>query len=165
MIRSDGYIKVLDFGLAKLTENELSPAVGETNPGVVMGTPRYMSPEQARGLDVDLRTDIFSLGTVIYELVTGKLPFEGETTTDVIAALVKDEPESMRTSVPELPVEFEQVVSKALVKDRALRYQTIAEFSSALQRLKENIKSGALVRTTDGFLDAQTIQTRTATDP
>jgi eukaryotic-like serine/threonine-protein kinase len=165
MIRSDGYIKVLDFGLAKLTENELSPAAAETNPGVVMGTPRYMSPEQARGLDVDLRTDIFSLGTVIYELVTGKLPFEGETTSDVIAALIKDEPESMRTSVPDLPVEFEEVVSKALVKDRGLRYQTIAEFLSALQGLKERIKSGALVHTNDGSLDMHTISTRTATDP
>jgi serine/threonine protein kinase/Tol biopolymer transport system component len=165
MIRSDGYIKVLDFGLAKLTENELSPASAETNPGIVMGTPRYMSPEQARGLDVDLRTDIFSLGTVIYELVTGKLPFEGETTSDVIAALIKDEPESMRTSVPELPVEFEQVVSKALVKDRGLRYQTIGEFLSALQQLRDEIKLGALVLTNDGSLDAQTIRTRTATDP
>jgi len=165
MIRSDGYIKVLDFGLAKLTENELSPASAETNPGVVMGTPRYMSPEQARGLDVDLRTDIFSLGTVVYELVTGKLPFEGETTSDVIAALIKDEPESMRTSVPELPVEFEQVVSKALAKDRRLRYQTVGEFSSALQGLKDKIKLGALVHTDDDSLDAQTIKTRTATDP
>ena len=164
MIRSDGYIKVLDFGLAKLTENELSPAA-ETNPGVVMGTPRYMSPEQARGLDVDLRTDIFSLGTVIYELVTGKLPFEGETTSDVIAALIKDEPESMRTTVPELPVEFEQVVSKALAKDRGQRYQTIAEFASALQGLKDEIKLGAPVLTNDGSLNAQTIKTRTATDP
>jgi eukaryotic-like serine/threonine-protein kinase len=165
MIRSDGYIKVLDFGLAKLTENELSPASAETNPGVVMGTPRYMSPEQARGLDVDLRTDIFSLGTVIYELVTGKLPFEGETTSDVIAALIKDEPESMRTSVPELPVEFEQVVSKALVKDRGGRYQAIAEFASALQELKDEIKLGTLVLTNDGSLNAQTIKTRTATNP
>ncbi len=165
MIRSDGYIKVLDFGLAKLTENDSAPAPSETNPGVVMGTPRYMSPEQARGRDVDLRTDIFSLGTVIYEMVTGKLPFEGETTSDVIAALIKDEPESMRTIVPELPVEFEQVVNKALVKDRSLRYQTIAEFLSALQGLKDEIKSGALVRTIDGSLDAQTIRTRTATDP
>jgi eukaryotic-like serine/threonine-protein kinase len=165
MIRSDGYIKVLDFGLAKLTENELSPAAAETNPGVVMGTPRYMSPEQARGLDVDLRTDIFSLGTVIYELVTGKLPFEGETTSDVIASLIKDEPEPMRTTVPDLPVEFEQVVSKALVKDRGLRYQTVGEFSSALQGLKDRIKLGALVHTNDDSLNAQTIKTRTATDP
>jgi len=147
MIRSDGYIKVLDFGLAKLTENELSPAAAETNPGVVMGTPRYMSPEQARGLDVDLRTDIFSLGTVVYELVTGKLPFEGETTSDVIAALIKDEPESMRTTVPELPLEFEQVVRKALAKDRGQRYQTIEEFSSALRRIKDEVQLNALVRT------------------
>ena len=165
MIRADGYIKVLDFGLAKLTENEFAPESSETNPGIVMGTPRYMSPEQARGLDVDLRSDIFSLGTVIYEMVTGKLPFEGETTSDVIAALIKDEPESMRASVPELPVEFEQVVRKALVKERGLRYQTIAEFLSALQGLKDQIKSGALVNTNDGLLAAQTIQARTATDP
>jgi serine/threonine protein kinase len=165
MIRADGYIKVLDFGLAKLTENELSPAAAETNPGVVMGTPRYMSPEQARGLDVDLRTDIFSLGTVIYELVTGKLPFEGETTSDVIAALIKDEPESMRKSVPDLPVEFEEVVSKALEKDRSQRYQSIAEFAASLQQLKDQIKSGALVHNNDVSLDAQTIKTRTATGP
>ncbi|HEX6730796.1 MAG TPA: protein kinase [Pyrinomonadaceae bacterium] len=165
MIRSDGYIKVLDFGLAKLTETELSPAAAETNPGIVMGTPRYMSPEQARGLDVDLRTDIFSLGTVIYELVTGKLPFEGETTSDVIATLIKDDPEPMRASVPDLPVEFEQVVSKALVKDRALRYQTVGEFLSALQGLKEKIKLGGLVHTHDDSLNAHTIKTRTATDP
>ena len=165
MIRADGYIKVLDFGLAKLTENELSPASAETNPGVVMGTPRYMSPEQARGLDVDLRTDIFSLGTVIYELVTGKLPFEGQTTSDVIAALIKDEPEPMHTSVPDLPAEFEQVVSRALVKDRGMRYQTVGEFSSALQGLKDKIKLGALVHTNDDSLNAHTIKTRTATDP
>ena len=165
MIRSDGYIKVLDFGLAKLTENELSPAAAETNPGVVMGTPRYMSPEQARGLDVDLRTDIFSLGTVIYELVTGKLPFEGDTTSDVIAALIKDEPESMRSRVPELPVEFEQVVSKALAKERGQRYQTIGEFASALQELKDEIKLGALVLTHDDSRNAQTIKARTATGP
>jgi Tol biopolymer transport system component len=97
--------------------------------------------------------------------VTGKLPFEGETTSDVIAALIKDEPESMRTSVPELPVEFEQVVSKALAKDRGQRYQTIAEFASALQQLKDEIKLGALVLTHDDSLNAQTIKTRAATGP
>jgi serine/threonine protein kinase len=144
MLRSDGYIKVLDFGLAKLTENEFAPATPETNPGVVMGTPRYMSPEQARGVDVDLRTDIFSLGTVIYEMVTGKVPFEGQTTSDIIAAIIRDEPEPMSLSVPELPSEFEEVVNRALAKDLDLRYPTIAEFSSALQRLKEGFQLNAL---------------------
>src|SRR5215813_13480033 len=99
MIRSDGYVKVLDFGLAKLTEKEFAPTTPDTNPGIVMGTPRYMSPEQARGRDVDLRTDIFSLGTIIYEMVTGQVPFEGETTSDIIAAIIKDEPEPMSLSV------------------------------------------------------------------
>ena len=175
MIRSDGYIKVLDFGLAKLAEKDLSPATAETNPGVVMGTPRYMSPEQARGLDVDLRTDIFSLGAVVYEMVTGKVPFDGLTTSDIIAALIKDEPESMSLSVPELPSVFEQVVNKALTKDPDLRYQTIAEFLSDLQRLKNEIQLDALVRTnSDGsrflFEDSgnpQTTRTRglSSTDP
>ncbi len=175
MIRSDGYIKVLDFGLAKLAEKDLSPATAETNPGVVMGTPRYMSPEQARGLDVDRRTDIFSLGAVVYEMVTGKVPFDGLTTSDIIAALIKDEPESMSLSVPELPSVFEQVVNKALTKDPDLRYQTIAEFLSDLQRLKNEIQLDALVRTNaDGsrflFEDSgnpQTTRTRglSSTDP
>ena len=147
MIRSDGYIKVLDFGLAKLTEQESLPATPETNPGVVMGTPRYMSPEQARGLDVDVRTDIFSLGTVIYEMVTGKIPFDGETTSDIIAALIKDEPESMSATAPEVPPEFEQVVRNALAKDVELRYQIIGDFLTDLQQLKDQIKLNALERT------------------
>ena len=147
MIRSDGYIKVLDFGLAKLTEQESLPATPETNPGVVMGTPRYMSPEQARGLDVDVRTDIFSLGTVIYEMVTGTVPFDGETTSDIIAALIKDEPESMSATAPEVPLEFEQVVRNALAKDVELRYQIIGDFLTDLQQLKDQIKLNALERT------------------
>lgn len=150
MIRTDRYVKVLDFGLAKLAEPELSPATPETNPGVVMGTPRYMSPEQARGIDVDLRTDIFSLGTVIYEMVTGKVPFEGETTSDIIAALIKDEPELMSATVPEVPGQFEQVVRKALAKDLELRYQTIGDLLTDLQQLKDQIKLNALERTSSG---------------
>ena len=177
MIRSDGYVKVLDFGLAKLTEmDDPLPATPETNPGVVMGTPRYMSPEQARGLDVDARTDIFSLGIVIYEMVTGRVPFEGVTSSDIIAALIKDEPASMSLSVPELPLEFEQVVNKALAKDLDQRYQTIAEFSSDLQRIKDEIQLDAkLVRTNSdgsrvslkGVEDPQTAATRRfrTTDP
>jgi len=166
MIRSDGYIKVLDFGLAKLTENEFAPTTSETNPGVVMGTPRYMSPEQARGLDVDLRTDIFSLGTVIYEMVTGRVPFEGETTSDIIAAIIKDEPEPMSLSVPELPSEFEEVVNKALAKDLGLRYPTIADFGSDLQRLKDGIQLNALARfTSDASTKRQTATRLGSTDP
>jgi serine/threonine protein kinase len=166
MVRSDGYVKVLDFGLAKLTENEFAPATRETNPGVVMGTPRYMSPEQARGLDVDLRTDIFSLGTVIYEMVSGKVPFDGETTSDIIAAIIKDEPELMSLSVPELPSEFEEVVNKALAKDLGSRYQTIAEFSLELQRLKEGVQLNALVHSTsEGSTRRQTAYRPGSTDP
>jgi len=173
MIRSDGYIKVLDFGLAKLAEKDMSPATAETNPGVVMGTPRYMSPEQARGLHIDLRTDIFSLGTVIYEMVTGTAPFEGDTTSDIIAALIKDDPERMCSKVPELPVEFEQVVNKALAKDPDQRYQTVAAFLSELQHLKDEIKLNALVQTganssrTSLKESKQTIRTRgiTSSDP
>jgi len=176
MIRADSYVKVLDFGLAKLTEiDDALPTTPETNPGVVMGTPRYMSPEQARGVEVDARTDIFSLGIIIYEMVAGTVPFDGATPSDVIAALLKDEPKSMSLSVPELPLVFEQVVKKALTKDLDLRYQTIAEFLSDLQRLKDEIQLDALVRTNaDGsrFLfgdsgDAQTTRTRglSSTDP
>jgi serine/threonine protein kinase len=172
MLRSDGYIKVLDFGLAKLTEEDLSPTTPETNPGVVMGTPHYMSPEQARGLDIDIRTDIFSLGTVVYEMVTGKVPFAGETTSDIIAALIRDEPEPMSLSVPELPSAFEEVVNKALAKDRNQRYQTVGEFFADLHRLKDEIQLSAL--TSDGVRVAvkdsdkpQTTRTRglISTDP
>src|SRR6185503_13590134 len=116
MLRSDGYVKILDFGLAKLTErpaSEFDPGAAEsavtTNPGIVLGTPRYMSPEQARGLEVDARADIFSLGVIIYEMVAGTVPFDGATPSDVIAALLKDEPKSLSLSVPELPLVFEQV--------------------------------------------------------
>jgi len=144
MIRSDGYVKVLDFGLAKLTEVDgVQAATPETNPGIVMGTPRYMSPEQARGLDVDARTDIFSLGIVIYEMVTGRVPFEGETTSDIIAALIRDEPEPMSVRVPELPPDVDRVVKTALAKDPDQRYQTIAAFSSDLQLLKDDLQLDA----------------------
>ena len=140
MIRADGYVKVLDFGLAKLTEIEEGlPTTPETNPGVVMGTPRYMSPEQARGLEVDGRTDIFSLGVIMYEMVTGSVPFDGATPSDVIAALLKDEPESLTSRIPGVPLELERVVDSALAKNVDDRYQTTTEFLVDLQRLKDDI--------------------------
>jgi serine/threonine protein kinase len=151
MIRSDGYVKVLDFGLAKLTEHpatataeqDLVETALNTDPGVVMGTPRYMSPEQTRGLAVDARTDIFSLGVMIFEMVTGKVPFDGATPSDVIASLLKDEPESLALSAPEAPVELERLVKKALAKNRDERYQTAAELLADLQQLKEEVQLDA----------------------
>jgi eukaryotic-like serine/threonine-protein kinase len=149
MLRRDGYVKVLDFGLAKLTEHSTTEsgcnvqAELNTDPGMVMGTPRYMSPEQARGLEVDSRTDIFSLGVIIYEMVTGRVPFEGPTPSDIIAALLKDEPQPLSDSIPEVPFELERVVKRALSKNRDSRYQTVAELSADLHQLKESIQLNA----------------------
>jgi len=151
MLRTDGYVKVLDFGLAKLTEapaieiesEEAAQSAITTTPGIVMGTPRYMSPEQARGLEVDSRTDIFSLGVMIYEMVAGRAPFDGATTSDVIAAILKDEPQPLTRYAPEAPVELERVVKRALAKDRGDRYPTARELSGDLQRLKEGIALNA----------------------
>ena len=149
MIRSDGYVKVLDFGLAKLTEHSTIESTDKsqtglnTDPGIVMGTPRYMSPEQARGLEVDSRTDIFSLGVMIYEMLTGRVPFEGATPSDVIAAILKDEPEPLAARVPEVPFELERVVKRTLAKNRDDRYQTVSELSAELHNLKDTMELNA----------------------
>ena len=130
MVRKDGIVKVLDFGLAKLAEPEHQAAPDmeaptevqhRTAPGVVMGTAAYMSPEQARGLEVDERTDIWSLGDVLYEMVAGRLPFEGKTTTDVIANILHREPPSLLLYGSEMPAEVERIVEKALTKQREER--------------------------------------------
>jgi serine/threonine protein kinase len=146
MIRPDGLVKVLDFGLAKLTErraveidhNVSTMTMNMTAPGVVMGTARYMSPEQARGTDVDARSDIFSLGVVLYEMIAGRTPFNGVTMADLIAALLEREPEPLTKSAPDTPAELERIVAKALVKDRQRRYQTIKDLQLDLQTLKED---------------------------
>ena len=142
MLREDGYVKVLDFGLAKLTEGHVTAPTlvkAETNPGVVMGTTSYMSPEQARGHEVDRRTDIFSLGVVVYEMVAGRLPFEAETTSDVIAAILKQEPAPLSRYSREVPEELEWIVTKTLAKDREERYQTVKEMVFDLKRLKQRL--------------------------
>jgi serine/threonine protein kinase/Tol biopolymer transport system component len=145
MLREDGYVKVLDFGLAKLTEGQVSETEVQTVvkvdtvPGVVMGTASYMSPEQARGHEVDRRTDIFSLGVVVYEMVAGRLPFEGQTTSDVIAAILKQEPEPLARYSREVPEGLEWTVAKALAKDREERYQTVTEMLFDLKRLKQRL--------------------------
>lgn len=148
MLRTDGYLKVLDFGLAKLTEapSDTSDAEGsarakvQTASGLVMGTATYMSPEQARGLVVDARTDIFSLGVVVYEMIAARPPFEGATISDVIAAILKEEAAPLREYMPEVPVELDWIIKKALAKDREERYQTIKELQIDLKRLKQELE-------------------------
>jgi eukaryotic-like serine/threonine-protein kinase len=141
MVRRDGLVKVLDFGLAKLTEPSApvvgtqAPAVGavSTLPGVVMGTPRYMSPEQARGERVDARTDIFSLGVLLYEMLAGRRPFEGATMSDVLAAVLTREPEPLAGHRSEVAPELAQVIMRCLAKEREERFQTTGEFTAELK--------------------------------
>lgn len=145
MLRRDGYVKVLDFGLAKLTEQRLSPADAEaptarradTTPGLVMGTVKYMSPEQARGLEVDVRSDIFSFGVVLYEMIAGRTPFEGATTSDLIAALLKEEPAALTRYSPNTPDELQRLISKALCKKKEDRYQTMPALLIDLKGLRQ----------------------------
>lgn len=151
MVRRDGYAKVLDFGLAKLTERAPAsrdngwPTLGkvETNPGVVMGTVQYMSPEQARGLEVDARTDIFSLGVVLYEMVGGRAPFEGETPSDVLVSLLDKEPVPLLSYSPGVPTELQRIVGKSLHKEREERYQVIKDLLIDLKSLRDELAFAA----------------------
>ena len=144
IVRTDGLVKVLDFGIAKLSEKRqgdrrsgMTVTSSISEPGMVMGTARYMSPEQARGVDVDARSDIFSLGSVIYELVTGRSAFEGETASDVIAEILKVEPPPPAEFAPNVPPELEHIIGKALRKDRDNRYQTVKDLLIDLQDYKK----------------------------
>ena len=145
MIRPDGYVKVLDFGLAKLAQPKLAQPLTEaptqikTGSGVVVGTIGYMSPEQARGQAVDPRSDIFNLGTVIYEMIAGHGPFTGDTPSDVFASILKSEPPSLSLVAPATPPELAAIVDKALRKDREERYQNLNDLLSDLKRVKEEL--------------------------
>src|SRR5437667_1812180 len=144
MLRQDGLIKVLDFGLAKLTERKTveseAATLVNTRLGIVMGTVHYMSPEQARGLGVDQRTDIFSLGIVLYEMLTGRIPFEGPTPSDVIVSILDKEPLPLSQFATDIPVGLEGITCKALRKDREGRYQTAEELLADLKSLKRQIE-------------------------
>lgn len=147
MLRPDGYVKILDFGLAKLSEQTNGSLAAEaptlqvrTGSGFVLGTAGYMSPEQARGLAVDARSDIFSLGAVIYEMVARRKPFEGETASDTMAAILKTEPAPLQHLVPETPAELARIVTKSLRKDREERYQVVKELWLDLKALKQELE-------------------------
>src|SRR6266516_3338759 len=150
MLRPDGYAKVLDFGIAKLTEQRPASdhyeagttAVLQTRPGLVLGTGHYMSPEQTRGQKVDARSDIWSLGVVLYEMVGGIPPFRGETPSDCIASILTAEPPPLSGVLSDVPLNLESILQKALRKNRDERYQTVKEMLADLRNLEEEPEEG-----------------------
>ena len=164
MLRPDGYIKILDFGLAKLTDfvpdrTRLSeiPTTIHTETGMLMGTVKYMSPEQLRETKVDERTDIWSLGIVLYEMLTGVTPFEAKTSNDIIAAILS--PQRTPLHLPdEIPTRLQDIITKAVEKDRDLRYQTATMFASDLKTLENRIQ-----RESDSVFDVYPVPAGEAT--
>ena len=159
MIRRDGIVKVLDFGLAKLSEQQQSSIFVDseaptsinikTEPGVIMGTAVYMSPEQARGLPVDARTDIFSFGIVLYEIVAGRLPFKGSDRVEVLMSILGDaQPPPLARYAPEAPDELQRIVSKTLAKPREDRYQSTNDLLNDLRNLKKRLELDAELQRT-----------------
>ncbi|PWT88640.1 MAG: hypothetical protein C5B55_12750 [Blastocatellia bacterium] len=151
MIRHDGFVKVLDFGLAKLSEYKgltsdpeaATLQVVKTDPGKVMGTAHYMSPEQTRGLELDHRTDIWSVGVILYEMVAGRVPFEGATTSDVVASILRAEPVPLQRYTPTIPDELQRIIRKALRKDPNERYQLAKEVGLDLKNLRRELELSA----------------------
>jgi serine/threonine protein kinase/Tfp pilus assembly protein PilF len=159
MLRRDGYVKVLDFGIAKLAESAFAEppsqcfgvpgatadgakpmTLAETNLGSILGTVRYMSPEQACGAQVDKTTDIWSLGVVLYEMVTGHAPFTGDTPKEVMSAILEKEPAPLTSYIAHAPAELQQIISKSLRKDRKERYHSAHELLEALKGLRHKLE-------------------------
>jgi serine/threonine-protein kinase len=156
MIRSDGYVKVLDFGLAKLIEVQVpltdpdaaTRALVQTSAGIVMGTAVYMSPEQAKGGQLDERSDLWSIGAVLYEMTTNHLPFLGETSTETISLILQKEPAPMTRYAHDVPAELDRIVNKALTKNREERYQSAKDLLIDLRKLKRKREVDAEIERT-----------------
>jgi serine/threonine-protein kinase len=154
----DRFVKVLDFGLAKLTDRESSSSdpeavtipISETTPGLVMGTSGYMSPEQAEGESIDARSDIFSLGVVLYEMIAGVPPFKGRTESHTRVSIIDHEPTPLTQHVPNVPRQLERIIAKALAKDRQKRYQTVTDLKLDLEQIRDELhvesSTGASIR-------------------
>jgi non-specific serine/threonine protein kinase len=172
MLRRDGIVKVLDFGLAKLTRerppletDSLAPTQNMINTavGTVMGTAHYMSPEQARGFELDARTDIWSLGCVLYEMIARYQPFDGPTALDVMSGILHREPESLIKYLPDGPLELDRIISRAMRKDREARYQTIEQFLIDLKDLRRELESSSprmSVSRSSGNVSTETVPER-----
>ena len=154
IVAEDGRVKLLDFGLAKLTEPAVdsegatatmaAPEHLQTEEGAIVGTVAYMSPEQAQGLKVDARSDIFSFGSLLYEMVSGRRPFEGATKMSTLSAILEREPQPLSELAPNLPADFEKIISRCLRKDRDRRAHHVADIRVALEELREDSASGKL---------------------